>query len=492
MPALNSGGLLASTLSTTKNAQEVAMNTNSLILSAALLLGGALPAAADQRPDEYVPSRRAIQAVQVDEFLPQSGAPGSLVTVRGLGLRQVEYALVGGYKASLLNAGGQELSFRIPQQHGDGMIELYIPGRGNVAVGRFTVFSMLGVDGFSPRSGKAGTQVEIHGQGFQHGDRVLMGDRQLAVQHIDGSRIVVRIPGNASTEYFTVVRQGGIAERTGERFYVMADQPSITSVTPQSGLPGAAVRIAGYGFHHGCKVFYGQEKLPVLRYGGGSPDGWIGARIPDYAETDEYLYVNCSGEQGRSPVQFQLERRGGFAQIDDVQPRQGQPGTRVVLHGNKLKKVDSVLLHGRSLPIVARKGNALEVEIPHGAYSGNIAVQIRDQVQPTSFHFQVLQGATIHSVLPGRVRAGETVTLRGIGFDERTRVFWGQHELRVMGISQNGKRIEVLAPSRGKGTQYLSVDDGSGRVRTATSLEILPRQRYSYRGEVHAGFEIGN
>jgi hypothetical protein len=163
-----------------------------------------------------------------------------------------------------------------------------------------------------------------------------------------------------------------------------------------------------------------------------------------------------------------------------------------MLYGHKLKKVDSVLLHGRSLPIVARKGNALEVEIPHGAYSGNIAVQIRDQVQPTSFHFQVLQGATIHSVLPGRVRAGETVTLRGIGFDERTRVFWGQHELRVMGISQNGKRIEVLAPSRGKGTQYLSVDDGSGRVRTATSLEILPRQRYSYRGEVHAGFEIGN
>jgi hypothetical protein len=461
------------------------MNKNSLILSAALLLGSAVPAAADHRPDEYVPSRRA---VQVDEFMPQSGAPGSLVTVRGLGLRQVEYALVGGYKASILNADGQELSFRIPQQHGDGMIELYVPGRGNVAVGRFTVFSMLGVDGFSPRSGKAGTQVELHGQGFQHGDQVLMGDRQLAVQHIDGSRIVVRIPGNASTDYFTVVRQGGVAERTAERFYVMADQPSITSVSPQSGLPGTAVRIDGYGFHQGCKVFYGQEKLPVLRYGGGTID----ARIPDYAETDEYLYVNCSGEQGRSPYQFQLERHGGFAQIDDVQPRQGQPGTRVVLYGNKLKKVENVLLHGRSLPIVARQGNALEVEIPHGAYSGNIAVQIRGQVQPTSFHFQVLQGATIHGVSPGRVRAGETVTLRGIGFDENTRVFWGHQELRVMGISQSGKRIEVLAPSRAKGTQYLSVDDGSGRVQTATSLEILPRHWYSYRGEVHAGFEAGN
>jgi IPT/TIG domain len=461
------------------------MNTNTLILSATLLLGSALPAAADQRPDHYVPTQRA---VQVDEFLPQSGAAGSLVTVRGRGLRQVEYVLVGGYKATPQHNGGQELSFRIPQQHGDGVIELYVPGRGNVAVGRFTVFSMLGVEGFSPRSGRAGTEVEIHGQGFQHGDRVMMGDRQLTVQHLDASRIVVRIPGNASTDYLTVVRQGGVSERTAERFYVMANQPSISSVMPQSGLPGTVVRIAGEGFSQSCKVFYGQEKLPVLLYHGGS----IEARIPDHAETDEYLYVNCAGEQGRSPVEFQLERQGGFAHIDDVQPRQGQPGTRVVLYGNRLKKIDSVLLHGMSLPIVTRLGNKVEVEIPHGAYSGNLAVQIRGRVQPTSFHFQVLQGAAIHSVSPGRVRAGSTVTLRGIGFDERTRLFWGQHELRVLSVAGNGKRIEALAPSRGMGTQYLSVDDGSGRVQTATSLEIVPQHRYTYRGEVHAGFAIGN
>jgi hypothetical protein len=457
------------------------MNTNTLIISAALLLGSALPAAADQRPNHYVPTQHAFQAVGVDEFLPQSGAPGSLVTVRGRGLRQVEYVLVGGYKATPEHAGAHELSFRIPQQHGDGMIELYVPGRGNVAVGRFTVFSMLGVEGFSPRSGKAGAQVEILGQGFQHGDQVLMGDRQLAVQHLDAGRIVVRIPGNASTDYFTVVRDGGISERTAQRFYVMAGAPIISSVAPQSGLPGTEVRIAGQGFDQSCKVFYGQEKLSVLRYGGGSID----ARIPDYAERDEFLYVNCAGEQGRSPHEFQLERHGGgFAAIEDMQPRQGLPGTRVVLHGHKLKKIDSVLLQGMSLPIVERSGNQLAVEIPYGANSGQIALQIRGQVQPTSFHFHVLRGVTIERVLPGRARAGETVTLRGIGFDEQTRVFWGQHELRVLGLGRNGTRMEVLAPSHAKGTQYLYVDDGSGRVQTGTSLEILPQHRYSYRGEL--------
>ncbi|HWN69328.1 MAG TPA: IPT/TIG domain-containing protein, partial [Haliangium sp.] len=347
-------------------------------------------------------------------------------------------------------------------------------------VGRFTVFSMIGVEGFSPRTGKAGSEVEIRGQGFQHGDQVLLGDRQLQVLQLDANRIVVRIPASASTDYLTVTRHGGVSERTSEPFYVMAGEPIVTAVTPQSGLPGTAIRIAGQGFEHGCKVFYGQEKLAVLRYGSSSID----ARIPDEAETDEYLYVNCQGEQGRSPYQFRLDRQGGYAQIDDVQPRQGLPGTRVVLYGNKLRKVESVLLHGRSLPIARRQGNEIEVEIPYGAFSGNIAVQMRGQVQATSFHFQVLQGATIHRVLPGRVYAGETVTLQGAGFDEQTRVFWGQHELRVLGISRNGKRIEVRAPSHARGTQYLSVDDGSGRLQTGTSLEILPQHRYSYQGEL--------
>jgi hypothetical protein len=554
-----------SKLSTTKN-EEVAMHKNSLIITAALLFGSALPAAADQRQNEIVPSHRAIQ---VDEFLPQSGAPGSLVTVRGRGLRQVEYVLVGGYKATAQHNGANELTFRIPKQHGDGRIELYVPGRGNMAVGRFTVFSMLAVQGFSPGSGKGGTQVEIHGQGFQHGDQVLLGNRKLQVLNLSDNRIVVRIPGNATSDYLTVTRHGGVSERSSQRFHVMSDKPSITAVTPQRGRPGTEVHIAGHGFEQGCKVFYGQAKLPVLRWGGASID----VRIPDHAERNEYLYVNCAGEQDRSPYQFQLERRGDHGHpvvdLEDVQPRQGLPGTRVALYGQRLNKVDSVLLGDVSLRIVKRRNNEIEVEIPHGARSASFALHIHGRARPTSFHFQVLHGASIESfspatarpghtlsirgqgfggdarvligghqatiidrsaeeirvsvprtgagmqqirvisggrqavaaqalevrsgaeiwrAAPGRVRAGASVTLHGQGFDQHTRVYWGHHELQVLSRSRNGKRIEVLSPSHARGTQQLSVDDGSGRVQTQAMLEILPQHRYSYG--IHGSVEL--
>lgn len=445
------------------------MSMNKLVITAALLLGSALPAAADQRSHVVVPTRRAIE---VHEYMPQSGAPGSLITVRGRGLRDIEYALVGGYKASLVRADAHEIAFRVPQQHGDGMIELYGHGR-KVAVGRFTVFSMLAVEGFSPRSGKAGAKVEIYGQGFQHGDQVLMNGRPLEVLHVNSSRIAVRIPHGASTDHFTIMRHGGVNERTAERFYVKAEKPVISSVYPQQGAPGAAVRIAGYGFDQSCKVFYGQEKLSGLRYLGGSFE----ARIPHYAKSDEYLYVNCAGEQGRSPSRFELER---FAAIHDVQPLQGRPGTRVTLRGDELGMVDRVLLEGKALPIVSRRENRLEVEIPRGAHSGTIALKTRGRLQSTSFRFHVLHGATIEQVNPGRVYAGQTVTLRGQGLDRQTRVYWGHRELEVLRRSQNGKRIEVLAPTHARGTQALYVDDGAGRVHTGASLEIAPRGFYTY------------
>jgi hypothetical protein len=475
------------------------MRTNSLFITAALLLGSALPAVADHgRPNEIVPSRRAIQ---IDELQPQSGGVGSLVTIRGRGLNEVEYVLVGGYKATPEHIGAYEVSFRIPRQHGDGSIALYVPGRGNLAVGRFTVFSLLAVEGLSPRSGKAGTEVQILGSGFQHGDQVFMNDRPLAVQHLDANRIIVRIPASAYTDHLTVVRHGGVSERTAERFQVLQAKPQIYSVSPQGGLPGTEVRITGESFGSGCKVFYGQEKLPVLRYGRHSPDSpnSLLVRIPEDAQNDAFLYVNCAGEQGRSPQRFQLARHSdlpGLPQLEAVQPQQGMPGTRVVLRGHKMKQVDRVLLHGMVLPIVARRGRELEVEIPHGARSGAIALEIRGQLQPTAFRFHVTHaqarpGVEIHEISPGRVLAGDTVTIRGLGFDPYTRVFWGRHELQVVRRSRNGERLEVLAPAHARGTDYLYIDHGSGRTQTDESLEILPPS-YSYQLSVRGKLRIGS
>lgn len=457
------------------------MRTKTYLLAAALLFGGALPAAADQGQVEYVPGRRALE---IHELMPQSGSVNSLVTIRGQGLRQVEYVLVGGYKVMPEQNNGQELTFRIPRQHGNGAITLFTRDGSKVRAGQFTVFAILGIDGFSPQSGKAGTQVEIRGRGFQHGDTVYMNGRALAVQSLTDSKITVRIPANASTDYLTVSRQGGVSERSSSSFRVMQAQPVITAVAPQSGLPGTEVRISGYGFGSGCKVYYGQEKLPVLRHGNGSLD----ARIPEYAQKDEYLYVNCSDEQGRSPYRFQLESHVEAPALSDMQPRQGRAGSRVVLSGRKLKQVDGVYLHGVSLPIVQRRGKELEVEIPYGVRSGAISLQIRGEIQQTPFQFQVLSAPTIHSFAPATVRPGQELTIHGRDFAADANVLIGGYQAEIIARSSNELRVYVPA----------QMDSGKETVRVlsqgtdTTAAQPLHVRRAQNRRHVHVHGSAGN
>jgi hypothetical protein len=85
----------------------------------------------------------------------------------------------------------------------------------------------------------------------------------------------------------------------------------------------------------------------------------------------------------------------------------------------------------------------------------------------------VRRGAEIAYVSPGQVQAGEIIVIRGQGFDDATRVFWGQYELRV--VRRTGKRLEVLAPSNLYGTEYVSIDDGFGQRQTLQAVEIIAR-----------------
>lgn len=443
------------------------MSTKTYLLAAALLFGGALPAAADSNQIEYVRGRRALQ---IHEIMPQSGAVGSLVTIRGQGLRQVEYVLVGGYKVTPEHVSGQELSFRVPKQHGNGAISLYTSDGNTIRAGEFTVFAMLGIDGFAPQSGRAGTLVEIRGRGFQHGDKVYMNGRALAVHKLTDDRITVRIPADASTDYLTVSRHGGVSERSAQRFQVAQAEPVITSMSPQGGLPGTEVRISGYNFGSGCKVFYGQEKLSIARHGHGSID----VRIPEYAQKDEYLYVNCSDEQGRSPSRFQLESYAEAPQLSDMQPRRGRAGSRVVLSGQKLGKVDGVFLHGVSLPIVQRRGKQIEFQIPYGAQSGAISLQIRGQLQQTPFQFQVLSAPQIHSFAPATVRPGQELTIRGRDFDADANVLIGGYQATIIARSSNELRVYV--PNQ--------MDAGNETVRVISNgADITAAQRvYVRRG----------
>ncbi|ACY14234.1 IPT/TIG domain-containing protein [Haliangium ochraceum] len=327
------------------------MKTLTSIVTAAFLLGTTASAMAETRPNTYVPSQRALQ---IHNFQPQSGGVGSYVTVNGSGLNRVEYVLVGGYKVTPVQHSNDQISFRIPSRHGNGEIRLHVSGRGNLPIGQFSVFTMLGIDGFSPQSGRSGTAVNIDGQGFQHGDKVYLNGRPLVVQSLTHDRIVARIPANASTGYLTVRHADGVSERSAQRFYVTQAQPVITSMAPLSGEPGTQVRLVGNDFEAGCKVFYGQDTLPI-NY---RSDRVINVTIPDYARNN-FLYVNCAGEQARSPQRFRVTKATPVVRL----PKQVDAGELVTLRGANFDSNLRIFWGAHEMRVVKRSRNGKRIQV---------------------------------------------------------------------------------------------------------------------------------
>src|SRR5262247_2816017 len=62
------------------------------------------------------------------------------------------------------------------------------------------------VRSFAPASGPPGTRIEIGGSGFQAGDEVALGERQLPIVALGRRHIVALVPAGAQSGLLTVSR----------------------------------------------------------------------------------------------------------------------------------------------------------------------------------------------------------------------------------------------------------------------------------------------
>lgn len=334
------------------------MKTNHILLAAALALASALPANAQARPREHVPTRRA---VEVTGFQPSSGAVGSLVTIHGKGFPAGTQVIMGGRAVALDMLSSRKIRFRVPAYHGNGRLKLRVPGRGDVPVGRFTVFALLGIEGFSPESGAPGTRVTIRGQGFQPGDRVLMNGRALPVQTLAPGRIVVTIPKHASTDHLTVARKGGVSERSARRFHVAQPAPVITSVWPRRGAPGTRVVLRGHELAQVDAVLLHGQSLPIARRKGKQ----LEVQIPRGAHSG-HLAVRSHGQVHATRFHFDVLHARGLA-IAKLSTRRANAGSMVVIWGHGFDERTRVFWGHRELRAQTLGSGRIEVFLPGDA-----------------------------------------------------------------------------------------------------------------------------
>ena len=184
---------------------------------------------------------------------PAFGAPGTRVTLAGdhFGddVRAVT-ATIGETTLRVREVTDERLVLEIPAGAETGAISLTVNGMGPVEMdSELRIVPHVSIDGFSPRSGGAGTQVTLLGRGFSTTaafNSVTLGGQACEVVSSTEEALVVRIPEASSGPLMVSVENAGEA-RTRQPF-VVTNAPTITSVTPMSGVPGAELTITGTNF----------------------------------------------------------------------------------------------------------------------------------------------------------------------------------------------------------------------------------------------------
>src|SRR5207302_584177 len=126
----------------------------------------------------------------------------------------------------------------------------------------FTVTAAPSIGSLTPNAGVVGSSVTIAGSNFgsaQGNGFVTSNGTTATVTSWGGTSITATVPTGATTGNVAVTGAGGVASN-GVSFTVRV-APSITSLTPSSGRPGASITIAGTNFtsSQGTVTFNGQS-----------------------------------------------------------------------------------------------------------------------------------------------------------------------------------------------------------------------------------------
>lgn len=221
---------------------------------------------------------------------PQSGAPGTRVTLTGerfgTDVRQLR-ATIGEVALAVRDLADDRVVVEIPEGAASGPIELTAYGLGPArTAAAFTVLERVSVASFAPTSGGAGAVVTIAGRGFStsaEGNTVTLSGVRAEVVSASATELSVRIPEGARSGPLVVAVENAGEART-PRPFVITRAPTIASFEPASGAPGTTVVIRGtsFGARQGLiDVRIGERRAEIRR----SSDTELEVVIPPGART---------------------------------------------------------------------------------------------------------------------------------------------------------------------------------------------------------------
>jgi hypothetical protein len=149
----------------------------------------------------------------ITSFLPNSGAAGTLVIIKGENFTGTSRVTVGGVSATFtMSQDGTTLNVAVPEGAQTGTIVVVTPNGTTTSRETFTVLpSAPVITSFAPTTGGANSSIIIQGRNFSNVTRVTIGGVSTTFVVNGSNSITVTVPSNAQSGVVTVTTAGGTA-----------------------------------------------------------------------------------------------------------------------------------------------------------------------------------------------------------------------------------------------------------------------------------------
>ena len=273
------------------------------------------------------------------------------------------------------------------------------------------------ITAMAPAQGRIGTLVTFTGRKFSPNpasNRVAFNGVVATVQSATSTTFTVRVPSGATTGTVTLVTADGGARSTS---FTVFQPPTLTSVTPGEGQPGAMVTLAGTHF----SAVTAQD---TVTFNG------IPARVLQATASGLQVEVPASATLGKIKIRTlggQVESTQPFMVwhppiISSTLPGRARTGSSVVLTGanfaDALSRNVVTFAGGLAGQVQEASATRLLVKVPTDAQTGPIRVQTPGGQAATATDLWVIPAPVITSFSPSHGPVGTSVTITGLNFQE--------------------------------------------------------------------------
>ncbi|MGV6946318.1 IPT/TIG domain-containing protein [Sphingobacterium kyonggiense] len=383
------------------------------------------------------------------EFYPNSGGPGTLITIEGENLE----ANLDAYKISIaeneaevISVTKNKLVFMAPSKSISG--EIVVKHESSAKnIGKFT-YQDLTIKGISPANGSSGTVIKIMGSGFA-GEldpaKVTINEKELSVVSASDTVLYAEVPKGTGTGAVEVHVNG--KESKGQSFRYQ----EILGVKPLKGGKGTRVTISGMGFEL-------DKQHTVVDFNGKL------AEVIEVSETQMVVIAPAEVKSGQITVAYGKLKLPGpiftvmpLPIIEKVVPLSAPENAEVTLTGNfysTIAEENKVYFNGKIAEVIKVSERELQVRIPEGASNGDISLAVNDQ--KVNWPDFLVQNLGLLKISPDNGVSGEEITISGIGFSK---------ELAQNKVFFNGILTPIKSATNSEIKLNLPADAKSGPVR---------------------------